>query len=148
MTTVMAVVALAVAVGACAGWWRAARRLGALEARVARIDREVHDVVLPALDLSRRDSEEAVAVARLATRAVGIEEPPPRLAGERVTGPVVRAVAFGAGARTALARFAAEVTPAPRARAGAARTLRLVGAATRSRGEGRIRSEGRTRRAG
>ena len=46
-----------------------------------------------------------------ATAAVGIEEPPPRLAAESVTAPVVRTVAFGAGARRAIARFTADVAP-------------------------------------
>jgi hypothetical protein len=145
MTAVVVVVLVALGAGCGVGWWRTARRVGALEARVARLDREVHDRVLPALDLSRRDSEEAVAAARLVSRAVGIEAPPPRLAGERVTGPVVRAVAFGAGARTALARFAADVAPAKRTRKGAARPLRIVGAAARGRGDTRPGSDGRTR---
>ena len=86
----------------------------------------------PELDLTRRESEEAVAAARQATHAVGIEEPPPRLAGEAVTGPVVRVVAFGAGARRAFARFASDVTPMAKSRATTARTVKLV-AATRSR---------------
>ena len=46
-----------------------------------------------------------------AARAAGIEEPPPRLAAESMTAPVVRAVAFGAGARRAIARFTADVAP-------------------------------------
>ena len=132
MSAIVAVVALAVAAGALVGWWRTARRLGAVEARVGRLDREVHDGVMPALDLTRRESEEAVAAARQATHAVGIEEPPPRLAGEAVTGPVVRVVAFGAGARRAFARFASDVTPMAKSRATTARTVKLV-AATRSR---------------
>ncbi|MFM8304389.1 MAG: hypothetical protein ACKOA9_08855, partial [Actinomycetota bacterium] len=61
--------------------------------------------------------------------AVGIEDPPPRLAGEALTGPVVRAVAFGAGARRGLARFASDITPMAKTRA---RTVRLVGVATRA----------------
>lgn len=130
MTTVVAVVALVLGIVAVVGWWRAAQRATALERRVVRLEREVHDDVVPTLDLTRRESEEAYAAARMAKHAVGIEDPPPRLAGESVTGPVVRAVAFGAGAKRAFARFAADVTPMARTRAN---TVRLVGAATRVR---------------
>lgn len=145
MTVVLAVVALVVATGALLGWWRAARRLSAVEARVARLDREVHDDVVPTLDLTRRESEEAYVAARMAKHAVGIEDPPPRLAGESVTGPVVRAVAFGAGARRALARFAADVTPMARTRASTVRTVRIVGAASRMK-PGRAGREPREKR--
>jgi hypothetical protein len=130
VSTVLAVAAL-VGVSVCGfGWWRASARVGALEARVARLEREVHDDVFPTLDLTRRESEEAFVAARQAKYAVGIEDPPPRLAGESVTGPVVRAVAFGAGARRAFARFASDVTPMARTRH---TTVRLVGAAARGR---------------
>jgi len=129
VTTVLAVAAL-IGVGVCGlGWWRASGRVAALEGRVHRLEREVHDDVVPTLDLTRRESEEAYVAARMAKYAVGIEDPPPRLAGEAVTGPVVRAVAFGAGARRALARFAADVTPMARTRRS---TLRIVSAAARS----------------
>ena len=131
MTAVIAAVALVVAAVGLLGWWRAERRLRALDARVARLDREVHEDVMPELGHTRRESEEARAAARMATQAVGIEDPPPRLAGETVTGPVVRAVAFGAGARRALARLASDVTPMARSRATTAKTVKLV--ATRSR---------------
>jgi len=130
VTTVVAVVALVLGIVALVGWWRAAQRAAVLERRVVRLEREVHDDVVPTLDLTRRESEEAYAAARMAKHAVGIEDPPPRLAGESVTGPVVRAVAFGAGAKRAFARFAADVTPMARTRAN---TVRLVGAATRVR---------------
>lgn len=133
-----------VGVGVCAlGWRRSVRRLTALEGRVARLEREVHDDVVPIVDLARRESEEARAAARQARSAVGIEDPPPRLAGERVTAPVVRAIAFGAGARRALARFGADVTPLARTRR---TTMRVVGA-TRGRTAGRgAREAGATRR--
>lgn len=126
MTTVVAVVALVVAGTGLFGWWRTARRLSALEARVGRLDREVHDDLVPTIDLTRRETEEAYAAARIAKQAAGVEDPPPRLAGESVTGPVVRAVAFGAGARRALARFAADVTPMARSRATTVKTVKLV----------------------
>jgi hypothetical protein len=133
MITALAVVALGLAGVAALGWRATARRVAALEARVARLDREVHDDVVPALDHTRRESEEAIVAARQAKRAAGIEDPPPRLAGETVTGPMVRAVAFGAGARRALARLASDVTPMARTRASTVRTLRVVGAASRTR---------------
>ena len=107
----LAVVALLAAVVCAAGWRRTADRLARLEGRVAAVEREVQTEVLPELDRSRRDSEAAVFAARRATAAIGIEEPPPRRAAESVTAPVVRAVAFGAGARRAIARFTADVAP-------------------------------------
>jgi hypothetical protein len=107
----LAVVALLAAVVCAVGWRRTADRLTRLEGRVVALEREVQTEVLPELDRSRRDSEAAVFAARRATAAVGIEEPPPRLAAESVTAPVVRAVAFGAGARRAIARFTADVAP-------------------------------------
>lgn len=134
MTTVVAVVALTVAGIGLFGWWRASQRLSALEARVGRLDREVHDDLVPTIDLTRRESEEAYEAARIAKRAAGVEDPPPRLAGESVTGPVVRVVAFGAGARRALARLAADVTPMAKSRATTVKTVKLV-AGSRSRGK-------------
>jgi hypothetical protein len=107
----LAAVALVAAVVCAVGWRRTADRLARLEGRVAAVEREVQTEVLPELDRSRRDSEAAVFAARRATAAVGIEEPPPRLAAESMTAPVVRAVAFGAGARRAIARFTADVAP-------------------------------------
>jgi hypothetical protein len=107
----LAAVALLAAVVCAVGWRRTADRLTRLEGRLAAVEREVQTEVLPELDRSRRDSEAAVFAARRATAAVGIEEPPPRLAAESVTAPVVRVVAFGAGARRAIARFTADVAP-------------------------------------
>jgi hypothetical protein len=107
----LAVVALLAVVVCALGWRRTAGRLATLERRVATVEREMQTEVMPELDRSRRDSEAAVFAARRATAAVGIEEPPPRLAAEPVTAPVVRAVAFGAGARRAIARFTADVAP-------------------------------------
>ena len=140
MTTVVAVVALAIAVVVASGWWRTGRRLRSLEARVARLDREVRQDLVPALDRTRQESEAAVAAARQARRAVGIEDPPPRLAGEALTGPVVRAVAFGAGARRAIARIASDVTPMARTRATTLRTVKVLGAASRARGSRRAKA--------
>jgi hypothetical protein len=107
----LAVVALLAALVCALGWRRTTLRLATLERRVAAVERDVQTEVMPELDRSRRDSEAAVFAARRATAAVGIEEPPPRLAAESVTAPVVRVVAFGAGARRAIARFTSDVAP-------------------------------------
>jgi type II secretory pathway pseudopilin PulG len=84
------------------GWTRAARRLAradttarALEQRLAAVERSSAQ----ALDTAR----DAAALAR---RASGAAEPAPRVVLEPVTGPLVKAVAFGAGARRAVARLA------------------------------------------
>ena len=129
----LAVIALLAAVVCAVGWRRTADRLARLEGRVAAVEREVQTEVLPELDRSRRDSEAAVFAARRATAAVGIEEPPPRLAAESVTAPVVRAVAFGAGARRAIARFTADVAPL-------GKTRRVVTTMTRVSGPRREKS--------
>ena len=135
MIAVLAVVALGV--GLCAlGWWRSAHRVGELEARVRDLEREIHDSLAPMLERARRESEEAFAAARAARHAAGIEDPPPRLAAEPVTGPVVRAIAFGAGARRAIGRFAAGVIPLARAR----RPARAGSAAARGTAAPRRRS--------
>ena len=88
----LAAVALLAAVVCAVGWRRTADRLTRLEGRVTAVEREVQTEVRPELDRSRRDSEAAVFAARRATAAVGIEEPPPRLAAESMTAPVVRAI--------------------------------------------------------
>ena len=116
MGVVLGVVAI-LGVAVCAlGWRRSAARVSRLEARVSGLEREMQRDVLPALDRSRRESEAAMSTARQAAFAVGIEEPPPRLAAESITGPVVRAVAFGAGARRAIAQMTADVVPLGRTR--------------------------------
>jgi hypothetical protein len=132
----LAVVALLTAVVCAFGWWRTAERLARLERRVATVEREVHTEVMTELDRSRRDSEAAVFAARRATAAAGIEEPPPRLAAEPVTAPVVRAVAFGAGARRAIARFTADVAPL-------GKTRKVVTMASRVSGPRRDKPTGR-----
>ena len=114
--TILAAVAIVGVVVCAVGWRRSAARVSHLERRVGSLEREVRDDVLPTLDRSRRESESAIVTAREAAAYVGIEEPPPRLAGEALTGPVVRAVAFGAGARLAIARFTTDVAPLGRTR--------------------------------
>jgi hypothetical protein len=126
VSIVLAVVAI-VGVAACAvGWRRASARVARLEARVNGLEREVRDVHT-VLDRARRYSEEAIATARRAADAAGVEDPPPRLVAEAITGPVVRAVAFGAGARRALVRFTTDVAPLNR-------TRRVVAFTTKRRG--------------
>ena len=80
------------------------------------VPEQLTDRVLPDLDRTARDSAAAVDAALEVRRAVGIEDPPPRLAGERVTGPVVRAVAWSAGVRRAGARLVADLRPGGRRR--------------------------------
>ncbi len=115
MTLAIAIVALVLAVLAvsflAAGWAATAARLARAERRIDALEHEVRDRLLPDVERSVRRSEAAADAAREARLAVGIEDPPPLLAGERVTGPLVRAVAFGAGARRTAQRLAANLTP-------------------------------------
>ena len=76
---------------------RAEERLDGLEARLGDVS--------PALEAARDEAYAAGVTARRAALAAGVGEPPPRLALERVTGPMVKAVAFGAGLRRALRRL-------------------------------------------
>ncbi len=85
---------------------RTRARLADLEARTRDLDDLVRARVEPDLAAARAEAREAATAARRATVAAGVPESPPRLPLEPVTGPVVRAVAFGAGARKALARAA------------------------------------------
>lgn len=130
MALTVAVLALVGAAVCALGWRASASRVARLETRVTELEREVQRDVLPALDRSARASGEALDAARRAAHAAGVEEPPPRLAAESITGPVVRAVAFGAGARRALARMTADLAPLPRTRN---TTRRVVALTTRSR---------------
>lgn len=116
MSGVVAVVALVGAAGCALGWWCTAARVRGAERRLARLERELHDRVLPGLDEARRESAAAAVAAGQAARAAGIEAPPPALAAEAITGPVVRAVAFGAGAHRAVTRLARGLVPGGRAR--------------------------------
>ena len=115
MTLALAIVALvlAVVVGAflVAGWASTAQRLARAEHRIASLEREVRDHLAPDVERSVRRSEDAAVAAREARLAVGIEDPPPRLAGERVTGPLVRTVAVAAGARRVVGRFVTDLAP-------------------------------------
>ena len=77
-----------------------------LEARVHSLETRLATEVAPSLKAARADARNAAATARRAAEAAGVPDPPPRVAMEPVAGPLVRAVALGAGARRALARFA------------------------------------------
>lgn len=81
-------------------------RLALLEARTARLEGCIDEELSPALREVRGEARAAGATARRAAAAAGLGEPPRRLPLESVTGPVVRAVAFGAGVRRTLARLA------------------------------------------
>ena len=82
-------------------------------ARLTRVERSarlleaiVHDELAPGLVEARAEARSATASARDAVVATGGQVAPARLPFEQVTGPVVRAVAFGASARRAIARVA------------------------------------------
>lgn len=81
---------------------RADRRIAALEADVRALTARLEDL--------GGDARAAVLAARRAAAAAGVDDPP-RLPLEPVTGKVVRAVAFSAGARRVLARLAAPRVP-------------------------------------
>jgi len=82
---------------------RIRRRLRAVEDRLTRLEDELHTVDRT----SRRAVETARAAEALARRPVGAPRPePPRVVLEPLTGRLVKAVAFGAGARRAVTRLA------------------------------------------
>jgi hypothetical protein len=85
---------------------RTRARLARLETTSGRLEELVHRELEPGLAAVRADARRAQVTARDAAIAAGVTDPPPRLPLEPVTGRVVRAVAFGAGARRALARVA------------------------------------------
>ncbi len=94
---VLGVTVVLLAAGAARARHRAARtavRVDALEARLAAVDA----ASTRALDTAR----DAAARAR---RAAGDGEPGPRVVLEPVTGPLVKAVALGAGARRTVRRL-------------------------------------------
>lgn len=106
ITTGVAIVALVAtgALGLVCG--RTTRRIRRLEDEVASLEEQL-GAARAAAEGARADAADASVLARRAALAAGAEEPPPRLPLEPITGRVVRAVAFGAGARQALARAAA-----------------------------------------
>jgi hypothetical protein len=107
MTTILTGAALATVALLAVVLWVTRSRLRALEARTAHLEDHLRADVEPEVAAARAEARDATVAARRASLASGVDEPPPRLPFEPVTGRVVRAVAFGAGARRALARAAA-----------------------------------------
>jgi hypothetical protein len=111
------IAALAIASAASFGAWRRLarheRELAALRSTVASLEDE--------LRATRAVASAAGTTARRAAVAAGVGDPAPRLALEPVTGPVVKAVALGAGARRALARLRPQARPRRSAMKGVAR---------------------------
>ena len=99
--------ALGVAAVLCVAMLRTRARLARVEDRTRLLEQRVCTDLEPAIAEARTDARRAATVARDAAVAAGVAQPLPRLPFEPVTGPVVRAVAFGAGARRAIARVAA-----------------------------------------
>jgi len=97
VATASLVVAVAIALGA-------RRRLARHEHELAGLRRIVGSLQ-DELRATRAVASAAGTTARRAAVAAGVEDPAPRLALEPVTGPVVKAVALGAGARRAVARL-------------------------------------------
>jgi hypothetical protein len=85
---------------------RTRSRLARAEGRLEQLEQLVHAELQPGLVAAQVDARAAALTARDAAIAAGVAAPPPRLPLEAVTGPVVRAVAFGASARRAIARAA------------------------------------------
>lgn len=110
----LALGALGVATVLCVAMLRTRARLARVEERTRWLEQRVRADLEPAITEARIDARRAATVARDAALAAGVPQPVPRLPFEPVTGPVVRAVAFGAGARRAIAR----VTAPPWARRG------------------------------
>jgi hypothetical protein len=112
--SIAAWLALGVAAVLCVAMLRTRARLARLEERTRRFEQRVSIDLEPAIVEARTDAKRAAAIAHDAAVAAGVPQPVQRLPFETVTGPVVRAVAFGAGARRAIAR----VTAPPWARRG------------------------------
>jgi hypothetical protein len=104
----IAIAAVAVVLTMCAwfGLLRLRRHVSRLEARVHHLETRLATEVAPSVKAARADARNAAATARRAAEAAGVAEPPPRVPLEPVTGPMVRALALGAGARRTLGRLA------------------------------------------
>jgi hypothetical protein len=100
----LAIVLLAVALV------RTRARLARVEARTVELEAHLQRRIEPDVAAARAEAHDASVTARRATAAAGIDDHPNdrelRLPFEPVTGRVVRAVAFGAGAKRAIARAA------------------------------------------
>jgi hypothetical protein len=123
MSTATWIAAVAVAVGGVLGvsLTRARARLSRLEARTAGIEARLDDEIAREISDALGEARAAGATARRAATAAGVDEPPRRLPFEPVTGPVVRAVAFGAGARRTIVRLAGPLVGQGRGRGRARR---------------------------
>lgn len=114
----MSGVEVALAIGAVLGLGAVSlvlgRRVRRAEHRITRLEADLRSLAA-GLDGIGSEARAAALAARRATAAAGIDDPP-RVALEPVTGRLVKAVAFSAGARRALAALA--VARGPR-RAGA-----------------------------
>lgn len=81
-------------------------RLQHVEQQLSTLEREMHGELAVNIAVAQADARAAAETAREAARAAGVSDPPlPELAFELLTGRLVRAVAFGAGARRAIARL-------------------------------------------
>jgi len=109
MSSATWIAAIAAVLGAVLGvsLMRTRARLGRIEDRAARLEARMDDEIALAIEAARGEARAAGATARRAATAAGVDEAPRRLPLEAVTGPVVRAVAFSAGARRTIVRLAA-----------------------------------------
>jgi len=103
--TTVATIALVVGVGLGVLLVGTRSRLRRLEARIREMEHRVDDDEA-AIVAAQGEARAASRTARRAARAAGVELEPARLPLEPVAGRVVRVLAFGAGARRALARLA------------------------------------------
>jgi hypothetical protein len=108
MSTAWWLAAFATALGAvlAVSFLRTRVLVGRLEARVVGLEGRLEHEISGPVSEALVEARSAGATARRAATAAGVDEPPRRLPFEPVTGPVVRAVAFGAGARRAIVRMA------------------------------------------
>jgi hypothetical protein len=90
---------------------RTRSRLVRVEARTAAVEARLAGELVPAIEDAHTEARAARLTARRAATAAGVDEPPRRLPFEPITGPVVRAAAFGAGARRTLVRLATPRRP-------------------------------------
>ena len=104
--TVLAIVALVITGALLFKMARLRAHVHRLEGKVHSLETRLATEVAPSLKAARTDAKNAAATARRAAEAAGVPDPPPRVAMEPVAGPMVRAVALGAGARRALSRLA------------------------------------------
>lgn len=105
MTTVVSAVAIGMGAALAVALVATRARLRRIEDRTRCLEERLA-AAEPAIADVRAEAAAAGRVARRAADATGVGEPPPRIVLEPLTGPVVRAVALGAGARRAITRLA------------------------------------------